>query len=124
MITKIDHFKKKLEEERMQLEAGLSRIAKQNPENPEDWEPTSPKMNVMVSDKSELADTFEELEGQAQIEVRLEQRLNEVKAALKRMEEGRYGKCEVDGKEISEKRLETNPAARTCIKHAKPTSGV
>lgn len=44
--------------------------------------------------------------------------LNDIEAALKRMDEGTYGRCEVCGNEISEPRLEAMPATRRCIDHA------
>ena len=47
----------------------------------------------------------------------LEIRYNEVKEALKRIEEGTYGICRVSGEQIEPERLEANPAATTCIKH-------
>jgi RNA polymerase-binding transcription factor DksA len=41
--------------------------------------------------------------------------LEEVDAALKRLEQGTYGICEVCGKPIGAPRLEAMPAARLCI---------
>ena len=41
--------------------------------------------------------------------------LEEVDAALKRLEDGTYGICEVCGKPIGAARLEAMPAARLCI---------
>lgn len=45
----------------------------------------------------------------------LEHLLEEINAALKRIEEGRYGKCESCGVDISPERLEAIPYARRCI---------
>ncbi|MEK7162518.1 MAG: TraR/DksA C4-type zinc finger protein [Patescibacteria group bacterium] len=112
-----EKFKKLLEEEKIRLEKELSQIARKNPENPEDWEVKAPEMNPMVSDQSELADMFEELETQAGLEYQLEERLKKVNAALKRIEDGSYGVCTVCGEKIDEKRLEANPLAKNCIKH-------
>ncbi len=47
----------------------------------------------------------------------LENRWNEVRAALKKIEAGTYGICEISGEPIEEDRLEVNPAARTCKEH-------
>ena len=41
--------------------------------------------------------------------------LSEVEAALKKIDEGTFGRCEVCRKEIGEDRLEVRPYARTCI---------
>ena len=45
----------------------------------------------------------------------LRESLDEVDAALIRVDEGTYGLCEVCGKPIGEARLEAMPAARLCI---------
>lgn len=45
-------------------------------------------------------------------------RLEEIAAALRRLDEGTYGVCEVCGGPIAEARLEARPAARTCIRCA------
>lgn len=44
--------------------------------------------------------------------------LAEVDAALRRLEEGGYGTCEVCGEPIAPERLEARPVARTCIRCA------
>src|SRR4051812_30634020 len=43
--------------------------------------------------------------------------LAEIRAALRRIDDGTYGKCAVDGKPIDEKRLESAPWTRYCLKH-------
>ncbi len=48
----------------------------------------------------------------------LKQRLDDVQAAIHRVEAGTYGKCERCGKDIAPERLEAVPAARLCIKCA------
>ncbi|HVB92639.1 MAG TPA: TraR/DksA C4-type zinc finger protein [Acidimicrobiales bacterium] len=45
----------------------------------------------------------------------LREALEEVEAALGRLENGTYGNCEVCGKPIGAARLEAMPAARLCI---------
>ncbi|WP_158738184.1 TraR/DksA C4-type zinc finger protein [Alteribacillus sp. YIM 98480] len=46
------------------------------------------------------------------------QQLEDVEAALKAMEEGTYGRCEVCKEAISMERLEIVPETRRCLKHA------
>lgn len=46
------------------------------------------------------------------------EQLNEVEAALTRLDEGTYGHCEVCAKPITLPRLEAMPATRFCIDHA------
>ena len=43
--------------------------------------------------------------------------LQEVEAALRRIEDGTYGRCVVDGKPIEAKRLDAEPWTRYCIEH-------
>jgi DnaK suppressor protein len=43
--------------------------------------------------------------------------LAEVRAALRRIDDGTYGKCGVDGQPIDEKRLESVPWTRYCLRH-------
>lgn len=43
--------------------------------------------------------------------------LKEVEAALRRLEKGKYGICEVCGEPIDEARLEILPEARYCVEH-------
>jgi YteA family regulatory protein len=48
----------------------------------------------------------------------LQQEIADLERALKAMEEGRYGWCEVCRRAIPEERLEAMPTATTCIAHA------
>ena len=114
---KIEYFKNKLEEHKKEIEKELEGVGRKNPNAPGDWEATPAKMNVMVSDKNELADTFEEMETRAAIEDTLEGHLSFVDAALGRIEKGTYGICEICNEPIDEKRLEAYPMAKNCIKH-------
>ena len=43
------------------------------------------------------------------------QRLLEIEAARIRVDEGTYGRCEVCGEPIPDRRLEARPVARTCV---------
>ena len=45
--------------------------------------------------------------------------LEQIGAALQRIENGSYGKCRVDGRPIEEKRLKQIPWAVYCLKHQK-----
>ena len=50
-----------------------------------------------------------------------QQRLDEVDAATRRLDDGSYGRCETCGGSIAPARLEALPAARTCIDCATAT---
>lgn len=61
-------------------------------------------------------DTFERTKELA-VQDQLDDRLSDVDAALERIEEGTYGRCEACGKEIEPERLEARPATRYCLEH-------
>ena len=50
--------------------------------------------------------------------IELQETLDEVEAAIARLEAGAYGLCEICGKPIGAARLEAMPAARLCIADA------
>jgi RNA polymerase-binding transcription factor DksA len=53
------------------------------------------------------------------LEERAQQTLGEIEAALKRLDDGTYGRCEGGGEQIPVERLRAIPWARTCIEHAR-----
>ncbi len=112
-----EKFKTLLEKEREELEKELRTVGRINPDNPDDWEPV-PEQIEQESDPGDRADNIEDYEENTAILRELEIRYNEVKDALEKIENGTYGTCEKGGETIDEKRLEANPAARTCIEHA------
>src|SRR5439155_8210972 len=61
-------------------------------------------------------ETFER-EKDLSILEQIEAELADVEHALKRLDDGTYGTCEVDGKPIPEERLEAMPATRFCLEH-------
>jgi DnaK suppressor protein len=61
-------------------------------------------------------DTFER-EKDLSIVEQLDAQLEDVERALHRLQEGTYGRCEVDGQPIPDERLEVVPAARYCVRH-------
>lgn len=48
----------------------------------------------------------------------LREQLDDIEAALSRLDQGTYGACEVCGQPIGDSRLEAMPATRFCIEHA------
>ncbi len=113
---KIKHFKQKLEAEKERLESQMGGIGRSNPRVPGDWEPVPSEMG-MESDLADQADVVMSHESNTAILADLEARYDTILSALKRTEEGKYGKCEVCGIEIEEARLEADPSATTCVKH-------
>ena len=112
-----DIFKQKLEAEKEKLEEELKSVGRRNPDNPKDWEAKPAEYDADAADPNEVADTIEEFENNAGIVKQLEIRYNDILNALRKIEEGKYGLCEISGEPIEEARLMANPAARTCTKH-------
>ena len=48
----------------------------------------------------------------------LEAEIEDLDTALRKVDDGTYGTCEICGKAISAERLEAVPGTRTCIEHA------
>ncbi len=61
-------------------------------------------------------ETFER-EKDLSILEQVEAELADVEHALRRLDDGTYGTCEVCGREIPEERLEALPATRLCLEH-------
>ncbi len=110
-------LKKKIEAELSLVESELKDVGRKNPANPADWEAVPAKNDGGVPDSADSAERIEEYEDNTAILKQLEIRYNELKSALKKMEEGTYGVCEVSGEPIEADRLEANPAAKTCKAH-------
>lgn len=117
----MEYFKEKLLEEKARLEKDLSTIGRINPDNPNDWEAVPPNddFNDRSADQNKLADNIEEYESRTATLKEIEDQLEEVRQALKRIDDGKYGICEISGEPIEKDRLEANPAARTCKAHIK-----
>jgi len=112
----LEGFKKRLLEEKAQLERDLATIGKKDTERPGGWEPTSGDIEVDSADDNEVADKLEEIEENNGIVSNLENQLDDVDAALDKIEKGTYGIDEKTGKPIELARLEANPSARSSIK--------
>jgi RNA polymerase-binding transcription factor DksA len=114
-------YQQQLEKERDRLIAELEKIAFRDDENPNDWVPRREDQNISDNEaveNFELAEEIEEYEKNTATVKELEGRLNEVKAALKRISDGKFGIDEVSGEPISPERLEANPAARSSVANA------
>ncbi len=113
----LENFKSKLIAEKTSIEQELATLGKRDSSAPGGWEATPGDIQVDTADENELADKLEELEDNNGIMNQLENQLTEIKEALVRMEEGKYGNCETCGEPIEIERLEANPSAKISIKH-------
>lgn len=83
-----------------------------------DWQGNSSGLTGEEADPSDAADQIEELVTNVPLVEELEKQHHDVVDALKKMDADTYGLCEVCNEPIPLERLEANPAARTCVKHA------
>ena len=113
----LNYFKEKLENELTLVEKELNNVGHKNPDNPTDWEAEPTVMNIESADRNETADNIEEFEENTALLKELEIRYNDIKDALNKLKENKYGFCEVCNEPIEEDRLVANQSARTCKKH-------
>jgi RNA polymerase-binding transcription factor DksA len=78
-------------------------------------EATERELSSAEQHPAELASETIGLEIDHSVLQHAELELEELEAAVKRVDSGSYGNCEACGKPISEARLEALPAARFCI---------
>lgn len=109
-------YKTKLEEELNKVTKDLESIGVYDEESG-DWVAQPTGTAVAEADPNEQADVVEDWNERRAVLSELETRFNNLKRALKKIEEGTFGKCEISGENIEENRLEVNPAARTCEAH-------
>jgi len=110
-------YKTQLEQMLAELTEELKAIGIHDPENKANWVEKANDLDTVSADPNEVADRTEEWDERRATLAILETRYNNVIRALKKIEDGTYGTCEVSGEEIEEARLNANPAARTCEAH-------
>lgn len=108
--------KEKLVAEQKKLRDILSGMGKfeGKGEFPGDYKPDFPQFG---DEEGEDANEVEVYDQNLGVTRDLEGRLSKVEAALKRIEDGTYGKC-AEGDEIEEDRLRAVPEADRCMKHS------
>lgn len=112
MAIDLELMKKRLEEKQAELQANLAGLTAAHPQ------PVDPvEANEGAPDFEEVAVDFNEMQNEQSIGVNERALLTEVQQALKRIEQGTYGKCEVCGRPIPEKRLEAIPWAARDVEH-------
>jgi len=109
---KLKKFEGLLIEEQKKLEDELSRFAKLNPHNSEDFNAEFPNLG---DKEDENASEVEQYSTNLTLERTLEASLKDVKKALERIKDGTYGTCRYCGKDIGEKRLMARPTSTSCI---------
>jgi RNA polymerase-binding transcription factor DksA len=112
----IDECKQKLlmEQKRLKNLLGHEGHKDKQQEFPGGYKPDYPEVG---HEEGENASEVEQFEENLAVSHDLETNLKKVEAALKRIQEGTFGKC-VEGDDIEEERLSVIPEAETCIKHS------
>ena len=113
----LEEFRGVLEAEKDSLEEELASHGRVQNETG-DWQGSSGGLSGIEADPNDAADQIEELATNVPLVEELEKRHRDVVDALKKMDNEKYGLCEVCDEPIPADRLEANPAARTCINHA------
>lgn len=116
-MKNVHERKEQLETELKTVEKELEELGFQNPTVAKDWIATPETASRAEADENVVADRNEEwIERRGEVAA-LETRYNNIVRALKKIENGTYGVCEISGEAIEEDRLAANPAARTCKAH-------
>lgn len=108
----LDELKNTLLKEKGELEESLEKIAKPVNKAEGDYETS---FEAIGEDKDDNATEVDQYSQNLSIEVNLEKQLQDIIAALTRIEKGTYGMCAICGKEIPLARLQANPSAKTCL---------
>ena len=111
------NLKTKLETEEKVLRQELGEIGVNDKDNPSNWDITPSDRKQEIEFRDEMADRMEDSEEHVALKTTLKSRLQEVRHALEKIADGKYGLCEISGEAIEEERLNANPAARTTIKN-------
>ncbi|HLQ10524.1 MAG TPA: TraR/DksA C4-type zinc finger protein [Ktedonobacteraceae bacterium] len=112
MAIDLKVMRKRLEDKQAELQRSLAGLTEAQPQ------PVDPiEANEGAPDVEEVAVDFLEMQQEQSIRVNEQALLTEVQEALKRIEQGTYGKCVVCGRPIPEKRLEAIPWAARDVEH-------
>ena len=114
MITNTEHYKSLLLKEKERILSELNQIATND--GGSSWTAKALE-SVDNADREDVALNIEEYQEVNNTVKILETELLEIENALSKIENGKYGICEISGDQIEEDRLEANPAARTCKAH-------
>ena len=111
MTIDLNRMKIRLESKRDELRTNIARLTESHPV------PTDPiEANEGPNDFEDVAVDFLEIQQEQSLLVNEQALLTEVLRALKRIDDGTYGKCEACGNPIPDKRLEAIPWAARDIK--------
>lgn len=111
MTLDIERIKQRLQEKEAEL---LEQLSEQTEAAPTPVDPI--EASEGPQDFEETAVDFLEMQQEQSASVNERALLSEVRAALRRIDKGTYGRCIACGQPIPEKRLEAIPWAARCLK--------
>lgn len=107
---------KSLKEEEQTIFSELNELARKNPKVEGDFNVPFPDEGNSLDENAREITEFERTKA---VTDNLEKRLKDIRATLKKLEEGNYGDCEKCSVKIGKERLKAFPVARLCIDCAK-----
>lgn len=110
-------YKTRLEALLQDVTEELQSLGIKNPQNPDDWIAIPEREKAGEADLNVAADVSEDWAERRATLSQLEVRYANITRALRKIEEGTYGLCEVGEEQIETDRLDAHPAARTCKAH-------
>jgi DnaK suppressor protein len=108
-----DHFRKLLLAKRRELQSRLAGLEQE----------ASAPADAGVVDYTDTATNEQEASDSLEIATKLSETLEEVQNALRRIEDGTYGKCVVCGRQIEQARLEAIPWTPNCLEDQEKLDG-
>lgn len=98
--------------EKKNLEEELSKFAKKNPQNPDDYET---QFEDIGKDETDSSSEVASYSLNLTLEKTLEKSLRDVNKALDRITKKNYGICQYCKQEIDVKRLKARPTSSACV---------
>jgi DnaK suppressor protein len=114
-------YRARLEEERGRLRSAVQFLERDNPGSLADE--TGELATAGENHMGEMATAMHDRELEGGLEEGAQQTLRDVEDALKKIEDGSYGVCEVCGRPIGADRLSAIPWARLCIDDQRKANG-
>ena len=111
-----DEARRRLEDERSRLGRVRAGIDEEHLDD-ESEQASLGELSSLDQHEADIGTETFEREKDLSILERVEAELADVELAMRRLDEGTYGTCEVCGRPIAEDRLEAQPATRFCVEH-------
>lgn len=108
-----NHFRELLTKQLSETDHTIQMMKENQDAEQDKYSPT--ELSNYDNHPAEMATELFQVEHNTALRVHEEHLLKDIKDALKRIDDGKFGKCAFCGKDIGEERLEAIPYARLCI---------